>query len=304
MNRKFTLWVLLGGGLLACASPEDPDGGLVPTQDSSPADLGSSDRGVDAGLDLGVDAGLDLGVDAGLDLGVDLGTFDAAPVDAEPTDAEPTDAESADAEPADADAEDAELPDVGPPPPGCVPAVAQQIPPQPGLLARADSVVGFSGVQGQCGWHYGFSDATGPAGFQAMTEWQAGPGVWYVDSTRYWTQHQAGLTHPNGVVTTGGRQSRDQGSIRRWQSDTVGLATITGRVRKSSGGLGGNGIDFRIEVDGASRFAQFVAGTDGTGVSFTFTATLAIGTPVDLVLEPHLSDDLVDATEVELRIWQ
>lgn len=287
MNRKFALLALCGWTLWACASPEDPDGGQpaadAQPQDAAPQDLGSSDRGVDGG----VDAGADGGVDANLDLGVD------ASADAEPLDAENTDAENT----------DAEVLDVGPPPPGCVPPVAQQLPPGPGLLARADSVVGFSGVQGQCGWHYGYSDATGPAGFQAMTEWQAS-GVWYVDSTRFWTQHQAGLTHPNGVVTTGGRVSRDQASIRRWQSDTVGLATIAVEVRKSAGALGGNGVDFRIEVDGAALFTQFIAGTNGAGASFTFTATLAIGSHVDMVVEPHLSDDLVDATVVELRIWQ
>ncbi len=271
-------------------------------EDAGFADAGFSDAGfvedagfADAGFveDAGfADAGFaeDVGFPEDAGLADDASSADAAALDATIPDAEP-----------DATAPDTGPSDAGPPDPTCVAAPSAQVPPQAGLLERANASVGFSGVQGQCGWRYGYQVPTATTGFQLMLEWNPG-GAWLVDSATLWTQIQREIAHPNGITTSGGRRAIDQWAIRRWESDVAGLVRITGAASKSSSG--GNGVDVRILVDGVQAYAQYVAGTDAVGVSFTLSATVAVGSAIDFVLEPHDSNDLVDATRTELHVWQ
>ena len=315
-----------GGVVARDAGAADAGGPDVGGTDAGLADAGLADAGFadDAGLadaaeahDAGFsDAGFveDIGFAEDVGFAEDAGFADAGFAedvgfpedagladDASSADAAALDATIPDAAEPDATAPDTGPSDAGPPDPTCVAAPSAQVPPQAGLLERANASVGFSGVQGQCGWRYGYQVPTATTGFQLMLEWNPG-GAWLVDSATLWTQIQREIAHPNGITTSGGRRAIDQWAIRRWESDVVGLVRITGAASKSSSG--GNGVDVRILVDGVQAYAQYVAGTDAVGVSFTLSATVAVGSAIDFVLEPHDSNDLVDATRTELHVWQ
>lgn len=319
--RGWLRWVLVVMLGASCASPEDPDGGQGDTvndtgprdatgsTDLGPQDLGFNDGSLeDGGLVTDAAPPVDAGDTGPADLGApDGASTDATPTDATPTDATPTDAEPADAEPTDAEPTDAEPTDatpgdVGSPPSGCVPDPAAQVPPSPGLLARADSIVGYSGIQGQCGWRYLYFEVASGQLIE-MSAWNPNNQVWYADANLYWTQHQRDLAHPNGVTTSGGRMPVDHYAVRRWVSDLSGPVVIAGVVRKSPGGLGGNGVAARVLQDGQVLLDRVIGGTDGVGVDFTLTTTVAVGASIDLVLDPFQSHDLSDATRVELRVW-
>ncbi|MFO0725692.1 MAG: hypothetical protein U1E65_18045 [Myxococcota bacterium] len=302
-----------------CASSEVADKDAAPTDsgahnpDALAADAGFADAAeVDLGFADAAEVDLGFADAAEVDLGfadgaeADAGLADAAEVDAGFADAAEVDlgfadAAEADAGFADAAEADAGFADAGPADPSCVSAPDAQVPPTPGLFERANASLGFSGTQGQCGWHYGYQTPTATTGFQRMTEWDPS-GVWLTNAATLWTQIQRDLAHPNGIMTSGGRQPLDQWAIRRWQSDVQGLVHITGAASKTA--AGGNGVDVRVMVDGVQAYAQYIGAGDTIGVRFTLSATVAVGSAIDLVLDPHASDDLVDSTRTELQVWQ
>ncbi len=169
----------------------------------------------------------------------------------------------------------------------------------------ADSVADFSLVQGFRGWYYGYENVTGDAGFELMTElsvvmdyvpvsgdvwdcWAAAPG-------QSWAQLFRLGGHPNGVMTGGNRTPLLQPVIRRWVSTFEGDVVITGELAKMDTSAS-NGIDASILVDGVELYSSFIAGTDGAGLDYELPATLALGSTVDFVIDPHESTDFHDLT--------
>jgi hypothetical protein len=181
-------------------------------------------------------------------------------------------------------------------------AGAELTAPGPGLELIADSIRGFSGTQGQCGWSYGYiAPATSPA-FQPMTEYHPVSGDWYVESGQYWTVIDGTHTHPKGTLTSRGRRPVEHWTVRRWTSSVDRPIRITGEVRKAAGAVDGNGVLARIVVDRVTIFEQQVV--DETGTSFDLSADVKVGAAVDFVVDPNASDDAYDSTFFEARVWR
>ena len=96
----------------------------------------------------------------------------------------------------------------------------------------ADSRSGFGKVQGTNGWSYGYAelgsaDPYSPDAFQPM-EWR----IWRSDNYRW--------IAPGGEFPFGDHDglhpSGEAWAIRRWESNTTGLVTLTGQVVRGAGG--------------------------------------------------------------------
>jgi hypothetical protein len=172
----------------------------------------------------------------------------------------------------------------------------------PAAAQIANSVTEFSGTQGQNSWNYGFYDRTNDAGgvynaltdFQLMTQFDGT--TWKVQNGTFWTFLSADTAHPNGTTTSGGRLPVEQWAIRRYTSEVAGTINISGTLAKVQGQTGGNGVTGRIFVDGVEVFTQNIAGSDTTGVNYSFNMNVSGGSLVDFALDPLASDDLSDST--------
>jgi hypothetical protein len=169
----------------------------------------------------------------------------------------------------------------------------------------ADSVADFSGVQGTSGWLYGYYPGPAPftsASFTQMPQFVPGANpqlanggdTWYEDAAQYWTQLWASGGHPNSVSTTGGRQPVDQWAVRRWVSSMTGTLTLTGTYAKLNSP--GDGTTGHILVDGNEIWVQHVDGSDTTGVNYSLSATVHIGSTIDFGIEAGPTDG-ADATK-------
>jgi len=178
------------------------------------------------------------------------------------------------------------------------------------IIVLADSVSDFSDVQGQGNWYYGFYDKTNDPNhqyavtdFQLMTQFLSshslsafGTGsAWYVEDGTYFTSLWASGGHPNGLATSGGRSTVEHFAIRRWVSDFAGPVTISGFLSKLDT-AGENGIAGRIVVDGVFEYGQFIAGTDGVGVTYSVNSDVAVGSTVDFFIDAWMANDLSDST--------
>jgi hypothetical protein len=185
----------------------------------------------------------------------------------------------------------------------CLPSGDASVPPGVGMALVADSQSGFSKTQGQCSWSYGYETPDDPR-FRRMKDWDEADGKWLVARNVYWTAISAADEHPNGTVTSSGRTAAEQWSVRRWTSTVSGALTISCAARKSAVGIGGNGVDLRVLVDGENAQAEFLGGDDAVGTSFDVPVTVGVGSTVDLLVDPHESDDLYDATIFTAQIWR
>lgn len=174
--------------------------------------------------------------------------------------------------------------------------------PAGGLTLAAYSLVGFSGVQGKCGWSYGYVAPATSSAFLPMGEYDAAGETWYVQDTVFWTFLSRTTTHPNGVTTSGGRTAVDHWSVRRWTANYTGAIRITGSVKKAPGTTGGNGILARILIGGNELYEQNII--DELGMTFDVSANVAVGQSVDFVVDPNASQDGFDSTDVTAAIWK
>lgn len=164
----------------------------------------------------------------------------------------------------------------------------------------ADSVTDFAGVQGQNNWYYGYVQPATSSAFIQMPNYD---GSWYIQSGAggYWTILYPTGAHPNGISTSGSRQTIDHWAVRRWASETIGQITISGHLAKS--GSGGNGIVGRILVDGVTLYSQYIGATDTTGVNYSIVATVSLTSKIDFVLDPYQSNDGADSTTFTAQIY-
>jgi hypothetical protein len=184
---------------------------------------------------------------------------------------------------------------------GCTPR-GELAPPVAGLELVAHSTRGFSDTQGRCGWSYGYVAPATSDAFQLMEEYDVVDADWYVARGTYWTVMDGAHTHPNGTLTSRGRLPVEHWTVRRWTSNVSGVVRIIGEVRKSVGAVDGNGVVARVVVDGITLFEQTVV--DETGIPVEVTASLAEGSTVDFVVDPHESDDAYDSTFFEAALWR
>jgi len=172
--------------------------------------------------------------------------------------------------------------------PGCVPQDA-------GATVVADSVYGFSGTQGQCGWSYGYlPDGAEP--FTALTIYVAGTESIWEESTSHppWIVTYATAQHPNLTPL--------QWNDRRWTSTVAGTVYLKGQLAKSDT-RGGDGITGHIRVAGTEVWHATIAYNDTVGATFLLSADVQLGTTIDFLVDPN-ADIGFDTTTFTVVISQ
>jgi hypothetical protein len=129
--------------------------------------------------------------------------------------------------------------------------------------------------------------------------------LWAVQEGTFWTLVGSNWTHPNGVITSGGRTPVEQWSVRRWVSEAEGEIEISGKLAKVGSQIGGNGVIGRVIVDGVEIWSQAIAGNNTEGIDYKVKATVKAGSIVDFALESRRpANDLVDSTIFTAKITQ
>lgn len=182
--------------------------------------------------------------------------------------------------------------------------VAAALPAQATTLA--DSVADFSATQGQGGWFYGYYSGTfSPAGFALMPSYTAADQTWSVDrlppDPLYYTVLNPLGGHPNGVITSGGREPLEQWAVRRWVSGYTGTVQLSGNIADLNGG-GGNGVIGRIFLNGAQVFSAEIANANFNGVDYALLVNVVPGTAIDFAIDPKDANDLFDLTRFQATI--
>jgi hypothetical protein len=161
----------------------------------------------------------------------------------------------------------------------------------------ADSVIDFSGVQGQDNWQYGYySNTLDPSGFTQMTVFgsPSRPNNWLVDDVDFWTGVDATGGHPNGSPSS--RSDVVQYAVRRWIVESTGTFNISGNLADADLGLDDNGIIGRIFTGNTEVLSHVIGAGDMLGVNYSWTGHLVSGTTVDFVIDPNQADDRSDST--------
>lgn len=175
----------------------------------------------------------------------------------------------------------------------------------PNTSKIADSVVEFSGIQGQYGWHYGYRNYTADggsnnyddskfiefAGGEGQGDWDGVTQMWtgsYWDlntaASGPWTEMAAQDQHPNGVNST---PNQEQWPIRRWvASELTASKPLAIRYHVHKTNLGGTGVTASLYINGVEVDTVAVAGNNGTGVTRTFYANVKPTDKIDLVEKP------------------
>lgn len=167
----------------------------------------------------------------------------------------------------------------------------------------ADSEADFSSVQGSDGWYYGYflpPDRT----FNQMPFFSNG--TWEADPAKYWTSLSRSAAHPNGDLPSSGRSNDGQvmqRAVRRWVSDVSGPIEISGDIAKQDISCG-NGVVARVVVDGTTILLQPIDYNDAAGVHYSASATVAVGSLIDLTLAANNGNDRCGATRFTARIRQ
>jgi autotransporter-associated beta strand protein len=168
----------------------------------------------------------------------------------------------------------------------------------------ADSVVDFSGSQGQGGWYYGYYDGDlTTASFKLLPNYDSTGGIfgypaWYVQAGAggYWTSLTESGGSPNGRDGNQGRLRTEQWAVRRWVSDASGLVDISGSFRSLNGG----NMVVSIVIDGNEVFSQQVPSSSETG--YSFPCNVALGSDVDFVIAPNNHSGVNGYTELTATV--
>lgn len=168
----------------------------------------------------------------------------------------------------------------------------------------ANSLVDFSGTQGQANWRYGYANGSGPtpwtaADFTEFADFSTGvfspdlpdsPNYWHLQEGPggFWTAvfYDGGMT--NGPVTSGQRQPPEQWSIRRWVSTVSGPIAISGVIGDQPQSCG-DGIRAVIRVDDVDVFIRDTAGNT-PAVGYSVMVNVSPGSLVDFIAKPKNHD--------------
>ncbi|MGI9244833.1 MAG: hypothetical protein ACR2RV_28780 [Verrucomicrobiales bacterium] len=173
----------------------------------------------------------------------------------------------------------------------------------PGTIL-ADSMMDFSGNQGQANWTNGYRNFTLDggetdydaaadfipfAGGEGLGDWdgvgqQWSGNAWDLNTAAAapWTWLEREGTHPNGS-----NNGEEHWSVRRWVASDLAATTplgLTWHTRKTN--LNGGGVTGSLHINGVQVDTFAFAGGDGVGVIRTFFANLEPNDIVDLVLTP------------------
>lgn len=164
------------------------------------------------------------------------------------------------------------------------------------LRIIADSERGFSGMQGQCGWSYGYLEA-GAEPFKLLTTYNTteyDSPVWEL-STEHppWLAIFARTQHPNQVPLLW--------VDRRWTSSVSGKVSLRGHVAMTDPTDAGNGVVASVRVAGAEVWSTTLAFDDVIGKDFDLSVEVTVGTAVDFIVAPG-GGDAYDSTELTVVI--
>ncbi|MBM4391128.1 MAG: hypothetical protein FJ090_08405 [Deltaproteobacteria bacterium] len=174
-------------------------------------------------------------------------------------------------------------------------------------VTLADSITGFSDVQGENGWWYGYIEPDGDNTFVEMASYNYGepdPGWYAATGGNYWTFIDAETMHPNGETTTGGRLPVEQWAVRRWVSTVDGTVHLSGHLAKMAIDGETNGVNGYVYVDGVMRWAWYIEGWDDGGADLDKDVDVSVGSTVDFILDPRDSDDRSDRSYFYATISQ
>ncbi len=174
------------------------------------------------------------------------------------------------------------------------------------------AVSGFSGVQGQGDWSWGYHAGTGA--YNYLTTFTAFPGgassgAWN-GTTQWWTgtawDHNTAAAAPFTFLSGDTAHPNDsapgpkESPIARWTSTVAGPHTITGNFSRAS--TAGDGTTGRVYRNGTQIFS---AVTKGDSQPFTLPVTLAVGDKIDFFLDVGgADDDTSDSTTYVAEIRQ
>jgi len=158
-------------------------------------------------------------------------------------------------------------------------------------IILADSVIGFSGKQGGCGWSFGYL----PLGLEPFTLL-----VVYdttdvysptVGQTPTW---EASTSRPPWLAITSASQHPNSDPLawidRRWTSGVSGSIAIRGHVAKVDAGASGDGVRASIQVAGAQIWQASIAFNDTHGQDFSLNVDVEVGAMLDFIVDPELTD--------------
>lgn len=172
--------------------------------------------------------------------------------------------------------------------------------------AIADSAAQFTSVQGMYGWYYGYLEPEGANAFVEASTYVSGgadPGWYALPDGQTWTFLDAETMHPNGEITTGGRESLEQWSVRRWVSTVEATVSIEGELAKYYVDGDSSGVAGYVYVDDVLVWAWYLEGWDDAGVAFDKQVDIKVGSTVDFVLDPWESDDRSDRSWFTAQIF-
>jgi hypothetical protein len=152
----------------------------------------------------------------------------------------------------------------------------------------ADSVSGFSGVQGQNNWYYGYYQAFNTTGFTQLSTFIGG--LWFGVESFQTPYLDATGGHP-------GADSLDW-AVRRWESDFSGEVIISGDFYDRDTG-GGDGAHVRILQNDTQIFEYLSIPASMT--PYSLTTTINYGDTIDLVIDPFF-DGVCDSTHFTTAI--
>jgi len=162
----------------------------------------------------------------------------------------------------------------------------------------ADSQGDFSGVQGQHGWYYGYyNGAQNPSGFQHMPLFNVfAPNVWSRTANApggYWVFLSSIGGHPSGTRGISGRIPAVHAAVRRFSFVEGGPVTVSGTLRKVVETCG-IGVTGRIFVNGVEVWSQSIAGSNTTGLTYSFDYNFPPGSLIEWSINPINGDEECD----------
>jgi hypothetical protein len=148
----------------------------------------------------------------------------------------------------------------------------------------ADSTADFSSVQGVKNWHYGYFPAGNINSFTQLPTFNTSVNGWqHTTCCPPWTTvaSSSGM-HPNGSEDGG-----EEWAVREWVSTFNGDVVISGQLNKTDTNSNSTGVFGKIYVNHSMIWNQFIAGTDGVGISYSIPITLHPGDVIDFALAPN-----------------
>ena len=165
-----------------------------------------------------------------------------------------------------------------------------------GQEVLADSIVEFSGVQGQDDWWHGYRNLTldgGANDYDPASDFIAfPPDAWrgaqwrLAPSGAPWTTLGQENTHPNG---TNSAPNEEHWTVRRWTASPADLASssllqVEWFIAKTN--TNGEGVTAQLHLNGTMVGRASIAGNNNTGVNRMSFVTVESGDHVDLVHTP------------------